>query len=206
MLKADAKTGKIRIDGEIGSYFENGVGSSEFSDMLDAMAGNPLDITIKSDGGDVFEGLSIYNQLKQYPGKVSMTVDALAASIASVIVMAADDLAIHKGSMLMIHNPWTVAAGDAAEFRGVADVLDLIGEQIAGIYAGKSGGNAAEFLEIMTKDTYIAADDAKQMRLVDRIIGEDVEPKPNQTPIAAAAGFANRANAVKRLKIKTLAN
>ena len=201
MIKADAKTGKIRIDGEIGGYFENGIGSSEFSDVLDSMNGLALDLTIKSDGGDVFEGLSIYNQLKNYPATVSITIDALAASIASVIVMAADDLAIHKGSLLMVHNPWVIAAGDAADFRGVADVLDLIGDQIAGIYAERSGKPSETFLEMMTGDTYIDAEAAIELGLVDRMVGESVK-SPKTKPVASAAGFAHRDIAAKRLKLR----
>ncbi|WP_372898362.1 head maturation protease, ClpP-related [Stieleria sp.] len=199
MLTHDKVSGQVRIDGDIGSYFDGGTGSRDFAAMLGEMDGKDLSITIKSDGGDVFEGLSIYNQLKSYPGKVSIVIDALAASIASVIVMAADELSIHEGSMLMIHNPWTVAAGDAKEFRGVADVLDLIGEQIAGIYAKRSGRDADEFLAIMERDTYIPASEAMALGLVDSVIGDESKPEKPKA-VATAAGFV--ANAKRRLRAR----
>ena len=138
MFDANKDAKLMRVYGPIGSYFEDGISDVDVVQALDLMDGNDIEIMLKSDGGDVFEGISIYNQLKRYPGKVKITVDSIAASIASVIAMSADELYLEsEHSMLMIHNPWTAAMGDATEFRSVADLLDKIGGEIASIYAKK---------------------------------------------------------------------
>jgi ATP-dependent protease ClpP protease subunit len=154
MLNPNYETGRIDMYGEIGSYIDQGISDREIIDILSQMDGRDITISLKSEGGDVFEGLSIYNQLAHYQGNVTIVVDAIAASIASVIAMAADDIAIHENSMLMIHNPWTAAIGDAK----------------AGIYARRSGQDEQIFLDVMETDTYYSAQEALNFGLVDRII------------------------------------
>lgn len=194
--------GKVRMDGEIGDYFENGIAARDVADMLRNAGGDDLTITLKSDGGDVWEGVSIANQIANYEGKVTIEVDAIAASIASVIAVAADELAIHKQSMLMIHNPMTIAAGDAAVFRGVADLLDVIAEQIAGFYSSKSGKPVVDFLEMMKTDTYITDKEALEMGLADRIIDGNYKKQEKRKAVAACASFPKTMRAKMRLKTK----
>lgn len=194
--------GKVRMDGEIGDYFENGIAARDVAEMLQNAGGDDLTITLKSDGGDVFEGLSIYNQISQYSGRVVIEVDAIAASIASVIAMAADELAIHGKSMLMIHNPMTAAAGDAAVFRGVADILDVVAEQIAGVYSDRSGKPVADFLEMMKSDRYITDVEAVEMGLADRIIESGRKSTESRKSLAACASFPSMMRAKMRLKTK----
>ena len=102
-------------------YFGNGVTAKSIHDQLSGMEGDVV-VRLNSPGGDVFQGTAIYNILEQYKGgKVTMVVDGLAASAASVIAMAGH-LTMADNSMLMIHNPWTVAAGDAEELRSNAEL------------------------------------------------------------------------------------
>lgn len=207
MLKSNYETGTIQMYGEIGSYIEEGISDRDLIDILGQMDGQDITISLKSDGGDVFEGLSIYNQLAHYDGKVTIVVDALAASIASVIAMAADDIAIHENSMMMIHNPWTVALGDAKEFRGVADLLDRVAADIAGIYSRRSGRDDKHYLEVMETDTYYSAQEALESGLVDRII--EVGSSKNtqniaaatQKPVVSAAAFPRRNHCERRIRL-----
>lgn len=207
MLKSNYETGKIDMYGEIGSYIEEGISDRDIIDILGQMDGKDITISLKSEGGDVFEGLSIYNQLAHYQGNVTIVVDALAASIASVIAMAADDIAIHENSMLMIHNPWTVAIGDAKEFRGVADLLDRVAADIAAIYARRSGQDDKLFLDVMETDTYYSAQEALDVGLVDRIIApENYKKKKKMSaaaakPIVSAAAFPRRNQCERRIRL-----
>lgn len=194
--------GRVRMDGEIGDYFENGIAARDVAEMLKNAGGSDITITLKSDGGDVWEGMSIANQIAAYEGRVTIEVDAIAASIASVIAVAADDLAIHQQSMLMIHNPMTVAAGDSAAFRGVADLLDVIAEQIAGFYANKSGKPVADFIEMMKTDTYITDKQAVEMGLADSIISGGSRKRSAGNAVAACASFPRAMRAKMRLKAK----
>jgi|DEB0MinimDraft_4_1074332.scaffolds.fasta_scaffold18679_2 ATP-dependent Clp protease protease subunit len=207
MLKSNYETGTIQMYGEIGSYIEEGISDRDLIDILGQMDGQDITISLKSDGGDVFEGLSIYNQLAHYDGKVTIVVDALAASIASVIAMAADDIAIHENSMMMIHNPWTVALGDAKEFRGVADLLDRVAADIAGIYSRRSGRDDKHYLEVMETDTYYSAQEALESGLVDRIIevGSSKSTQniaaATQKPVVSAAAFPRRNHCERRIRL-----
>lgn len=207
MLKANYETNTIQMYGEIGSYLDGGISDRDLIDILDEMGGQDVLISLKSDGGDVFEGLSIYNQLAHYQGQVTIVVDALAASIASVIAMAADDIAIHENSMLMIHNPWTVALGDAKEFRGVADLLDRVAADIAGIYSRRSGADEKHYLEIMETDKYYSAQEALDAGLVDRIIevgagkkGQNIAAATKK-PVVSASAFPRRNQCERRIRL-----
>lgn len=203
MFEFNAEIGTVRLYGEIGDYFEDGISERDVIKGLDLMGGQDITISMKSDGGDVFQGLSIYNQLVNYSGKVSIVIDGIAASIASVIAMAGDDIAIHSNSMLMIHNPWTVAMGDATEFRGVADLLDKIGSEIAAVYANSSGRDKEYFVELMSTDTYFTADEALESGLVDRIVTHKKEGAvKNETAesISCVAAFPKRIAAKHKLR------
>ena len=191
----EVKDNELRLYGEIGGYFEGGISAKEFGSVLDSASGD-IKLYLNSDGGDVFDGLAIHNQIARYPHDVTVVVDSLAASIASVIAMAADEVVMMPQSFLMIHNPWTAAIGDAGEFRGIADLLDLIGGQIAEIYATKSGQTVGRFLDLMAGETWLTANDAVELGLADRIDGDDDQSIPiaaaSRTPVVAAGGFSRR--------------
>ena len=155
-----------------GGYW--GVSAKEFAQTLDELDENVAEIRVlvNSPGGDVFEGIAIVNALRAHPAKVTAVVEGIAASSASFIAAAADELVMMQNSQLFIHNAWTVALGDAAELRSVADDLEKACDRnIASIYAAKSGDPVDHWLAEMEKDRYLTADEAVAEGLADRIEG-----------------------------------
>lgn len=154
---------EIDIFGDIGVGWLNEDGITPKSvkrQMDDAGEFARLTVRINSPGGNAFDGVAIYNVLRA-PGKpVAVYVDGIAASAASIIAMAGDTITMGKGSMLMLHNPWTIAAGDAKEFRAQADVLDKIGVSMSEIYVDRSGKSKDEVREILEAETWMSAQEA----------------------------------------------
>lgn len=123
----------------------------------------------------MYEGLAIYNQLKRHKAHKTVIVDGFACSIASVIAMAGDKVIMPKTSMLMIHNAWTCAAGNAKELRKVADDLDIMSETIAHAYLEKSAGKITpeELNEMLDNETYLKAEDCLKYGLCDSLGQEE---------------------------------
>ena len=144
-------------------------------ELLNGIDNNaPLNIYINSSGGSVFAGISIYNILKRHNGFVTVNIDGVAASIASVIAMAGDTIKMPAGSTLMIHKPWGILAGNAFEMRKFADTLDILEENILCIYKGKlrEGKSLETVSELMEKETYLTADMAAEIFLIDKTDGK----------------------------------
>ncbi|WP_257131268.1 head maturation protease, ClpP-related [Bacillus wiedmannii] len=153
-------------------YFPEDVSSNTFKDDLDALGEvSTLNLHVNSPGGSVFEGIAIYNMLKRHKAKVNVYIDALAASIASVIAMAGDTIYMPKNSMLMIHNPWTWTEGNAAELRKAADDLDRIGNSSKQTYLQKVGDKLTDekLQEMLDAETWLSADEAFEYGLCDVI-------------------------------------
>jgi ATP-dependent protease ClpP protease subunit len=129
--------------------FGESVNPKQIADELKAYNGKDVTVRINSPGGSVTDGLAIYNLLNQYDGNVTCIVDGLAASMASVVAMAADDLQMPKGSFLMIHNPWIMSAGDSKQLRKDADVLENMRETLAKIYSFKTEKDIDEIKAIV---------------------------------------------------------
>lgn len=132
-----------------------------------------IDLFINSPGGDVFEGLAIYNTLKDHPAPVHVSVRGLAASAASYIAMAGDHIQMGAGTFMMIHNAWTWMGGNAQELRKQAALLDKIDSSIAGLYAKRSGRDIKQFEKAMAAETWYTAEDAVTNGLADRVAGAD---------------------------------
>ena len=115
---------RITIMDVIGEDFFGGVSSRQISAALRRVGDNDVRVTVNSPGGNYFEGLAIYNLLREHPFKVTIEVVGMAASAASVIAMAGDEIRIAKAGFLMIHNVWTVAMGDKNEMREAADLME----------------------------------------------------------------------------------
>lgn len=128
-------------------------------------------VRINSPGGDAFDGIAIYNALKRHAekGKVTVEVDGLAASAASIIAMAGDQIIVAKGAMLMIHCAWSFTIGDAGEHEKRASMLSKLDTQIAGVYAARSKKSEAECLELMQDETWMGADEAVELGFADSI-------------------------------------
>lgn len=165
-----AQGNELMLYGAIGSYFDE-LDGKKVIEQIKSMKG---DITVKvnSPGGDVFDGIAIMNALKEHgkeKGKVTVIVEALAASIASVIAVgAADELIMSEGSYLMIHNPWTFAIGDAAELEQTAGVLRQLAGTLASIYSRKTGKDKEEMQAMMDAETWIDAAAALELGFADK--------------------------------------
>jgi ATP-dependent protease ClpP protease subunit len=157
---------QVMLYNEIGFF---GTSAADFNDQMDSIDG-PIDLYINSPGGEIFDGLSIFNQLLRHPD-VSVYIDGIAASAASFIAMAASPgkLGMAKTAKMMIHNGQAFAAGDAADLRKMAQVLDAETANIASIYADRTGRSAGDFLTMMAAETWLDAQQACVEGLADYV-------------------------------------
>lgn len=164
---ADNETEVVIYD-EIGYW---GVTAKQFiSEFKKIPAGNTVLLRVNSPGGDVFDGLAIYNVIARHPGAVKATIDGLAASMASVIVMAANEITMPDNAYMMIHNPWGISIGDAEEMIKTADLLGKLAGTLADTYAKRSGQDAEKIAELMNEETWLTAAEAKELGLADNVI------------------------------------
>ncbi|GAC1532517.1 MAG: hypothetical protein NVS3B1_26320 [Marmoricola sp.] len=155
-----------------GGYF--GVSANEVRQAIEDLGTvSAIHLHINSPGGEVTEGMAIKNILASCGVPVTAIVDGLAASIASVIAVCADELVMMPNSELMMHDAWGAIAGPAADFRDFANVLDKVSDDIAGVYAAKSGGDAAEWRAKMQTSLWLMADEAVEMGLADSVGGSE---------------------------------
>ena len=176
-----------------------GISALQFSEQLAQVDGKKVTVRINSPGGDVFDGIAIYNQLVQHNGGVDVIIDGIAASAASIIAMAGDSIKMAETSQLMIHDAWTVAMGNEQVLREIADVLEKIDDQIAGVYAARTGRRKKTWRDIMNKDSYFGPEEAVEANLADGIIqsnkrrpkaeAETPKSEPAQQPKAVAPGL-----------------
>jgi ATP-dependent Clp protease protease subunit len=167
-------------DSEERTLYLNGVISDEtwwgdeitpkiFKDELEAGSGN-VTVWINSPGGDVFAAAQIYNMLMDYKGRVTVKIDGLAASAASVIAMAGGDVYMSPVSMLMIHNPSTIAIGDSEEMLRAKALLDEVKESIINAYELKSGLARTKLSHLMDAETWMNANKAIELGFADKIL------------------------------------
>jgi ATP-dependent protease ClpP protease subunit len=160
---------EIYIYDEIGYW---GTASNDFVKDLALLADEPrLVINMNSPGGDVFDGIAIYQALLDHPAEVVVKVNGLAASIASVIAMAGDRVIMGARSQIMIHEGFTFASGDSATMRKTADMLDRISDNIAAVYADRAGGDQSMWRDRMREETWFSAEEAVAAGLADEIEG-----------------------------------
>jgi len=173
--KTDGTVATLRLYDPIDSWGEWwGVSAKEFTRVLDELPEDTQEIRvlINSPGGEVWEGIAIMNALRSHPAKITAVVEGIAASSASFIAVAADELVMMQNSQLYIHNAWMMAIGDAADLRDTADVLETTYDRnIAGVYAAKSGDSVEHWLTEMDKDRFLTAEEAVAEKLADRIEG-----------------------------------
>lgn len=164
---------EIDIYGDIGaSWWGDSVTAAQFvKDLREVTAAN-ITVRINSYGGSVVDGIAIYNAIKRHSAKVTVSIDGLAASIASLIAMAGDEVEIADNAMIMVHAPWGGAYGNATELRAYADLLDTWAQAMSGSYAAKTGKTKDEILALLTdgEDHWYSAQDALDFGLVDRIV------------------------------------
>lgn len=171
---ADAGVTVVRIYDEIGYW---GVTADQFARDLDAVTTDTIEVQINSPGGDVFDGIAIYNTLRTHPANVVTRVDGIAASAASVISQAGDHRLMVEASQMMIHEAWGVAVGSADELRSFADLIDQQSDVLASIYASRSGGEVAKFRELMSAETWLTDQAAVDLGLADEVMTPNVEAR-----------------------------
>jgi ATP-dependent protease ClpP protease subunit len=167
--KADGVT-DIHIFDEIGeSFWGGGVSSSAFVEQLNAVATPQINLHINSVGGNFFDGVAIMNSLRDHDAKVVVHVDGLAASAASVIAMAGDEIVMNLGSQMMIHEAHGGAHGPAETMQEMVSALNSSSESMASIYAERAGGTPAEWRTAMKAETWYTAQEAVDAGLADRV-------------------------------------
>ena len=156
----------VYIFNDIGTF---GVSAQGFVEEIKEYEGKELAIHINSLGGEVFEGMAIYSIIQRRKAKTTVYIEGIAASIASVIALAADEVVMSENSLLMIHNAWGGTQGDASDMRKQADVLDKITNEIAEIYVKQTNIPYDEIIRMMSEETWLTAEEAVAMGFVDSI-------------------------------------
>lgn len=193
---------KLNINGVVGQD----VLADDFVAQLSEYSGQDIVISMNSEGGAVDQGLQIYNALMAHEGHVTVHVNVLAASIASVIMSAADKVVMNSNAKVMVHRAWTVAMGNTKDFQTMANLLDMLDQDIAAVYAERSGKDAEEWLVLMDNETYMTAEHALEMGIIDEVnqIKRDRKKsaKNEAKPLAGLAMAQAKAAAIRvRLKL-----
>jgi ATP-dependent Clp protease protease subunit len=171
-IRASGKALEVYLYDYIGGWL-GGITPQRLADDLKAAGKvDTINVRINSPGGDVFDGITIFNQLRRHPAKVMVDVDGLAASIASVIAMAGDTVRMADNAMFMIHDPMSGQFGTAEELRKQADLLDQVRDNLLDTYFGKTGGDRAQISELMAAETWMTASQAKQHGFIDEVTQE----------------------------------
>ena len=170
---------RVDIYEEIGGW---GVSAAEFVQQLRAIATPEIHLHVNSPGGSVFDGVAIFNALAQHPARVFAFVDGLAASAASFIVQAADEVVMNPGSMMMVHDAIGMTWGNAFDHTTMAGLLAQVSDSIAELYAMRAGGTAQSWRAVMEKDggegQWYTAEQAVEAGLADRVHGAAPDPDP----------------------------
>tara|TARA_R110000764_G_scaffold129866_2_gene217615 strand:+ start:1133 stop:2128 length:996 start_codon:yes stop_codon:yes gene_type:complete len=156
----------VYLFNDIGTF---GITAQNFIDEIKEYEDTELNIHINSLGGEVFEGMAIYSIIQRRKAKTTVYIEGIAASIASVIALAADEVIMSENSLLMIHNAWGGTQGEAKDMRKQAEILDKITNEIAEVYVKKSGIPYNEVIRMMDEETWLTAEEAVALGLVDSI-------------------------------------
>jgi len=176
-IRARGTGAEVLIYDEIGAY---GVSAKGFLAELGALPdGVPIDLRLNSPGGSVFDAVAIYNALQRHDGTITVWIDGVAASAASYVAMAGDEIVMPKNAFLMIHDPSGLVLGTAAEMREMADTMDKIAGGMIRGYATRSGRTEEEIAALMAAETWFDADAALEAGLATRMI----------EPVRIAASF-----------------
>ena len=151
------------------SWLDDDVTPQLFKDELESGTGD-IEVWLDSPGGDVMAATQIYNMLKNYKGKVTVKIDSLAASAASVVAMAGDEILMSPLSLMLVHNPLTIAAGNVNDMQKAIDMLDEVKESIINAYELKTGLSRAKISHLMDCETWLSAKKAVELHFADGIL------------------------------------
>ncbi|MCN7823459.1 Clp protease ClpP [Escherichia coli] len=163
----DDSPAELLIYGYIGEFDE--VSSSDIVNKLKDISSNTISVKINSYGGSVFTAQAILSSLKRHKANITVYIDGIAASAATIIAMAGDKIIIPSNAMMMIHNPWTFAAGDADELRDIAEMMDKIRNSILSAYKEKTGLSEDKLIELMDQETWLNAEEAVELGFADEV-------------------------------------
>ena len=182
-IKDSDETRTLRLEGPIDeeSFWGDEITPQMFRDELNAGEGD-VTVWINSPGGNVFAAAEIYTMLKDYKGSITVKIDAIAASAASVVAMAGDTVQMSPVAMLMIHDPSTVAMGNTKDMETAIEVLNAVKESIINAYASKSGLSHARIANLMSNETWMNAKKAVELGFADEILFSKKEDEPDSDP------------------------
>ena len=186
-VRNEGEPAVLVLNGEISdeTWFGDEVTPKLFKDDLDKCQGD-ISVWINSPGGDVFAAAQIYNMLMDYPHNVTIKIDGLAASDASVIAMAGTEVQMSPVAMMMIHNPMTVAIGDSAEMQRAIGMLDEVKESIMNAYEIKTGLTRAKISHLMDAESWFNAKKAVELGFADKILfSEEAEDMGDEKALEA---------------------
>ncbi|MDT0133495.1 head maturation protease, ClpP-related [Providencia huaxiensis] len=185
-IRAASSANTISVLDVIGEdYWGEGVTAKCISGALRAIGNNDVVVNINSPGGDMFEGLAIYNLLRAHSGKVTVNILGIAASAASIIAMAGDEIHMGRGAFLMIHNCWSIGVGNRHDFAKLAADLEPFDKSMADIYVARSGQSESVVSKMMDDETYIASSDAIAKGFADGLLAADEINDGDESPQAA---------------------
>ena len=182
-IKDSDDTRTLRLEGPIDeeSFWGDEITPQMFRDELNAGEGD-VTVWINSPGGNVFAAAEIYTMLKDYKGSITVKIDAIAASAASVVAMAGDVVQMSPVAMLMIHDPSTIAMGNTKDMEKAIEVLTEVKESIINAYAAKSGLSHARIANLMSNETWMNAKKAVELGFADEILFAKKDDEPNSDP------------------------
>ena len=162
-------------------------------DALENIESNDIDIHINSYGGSAFAGIAIKSYIEGLGKNITVYVDAIAASAASVVAMSGNKIKMNPSAMLMIHKAWTYAAGNSDELLKQAEMLEKVDKSILEAYVGKFNGSREELSQLVTDETWLTADEAFEVGLCDEVIRKDEPQNKYVKPINMVASFVDAA-------------
>lgn len=165
----DSATTEILIYDRIGASWWGGVSAKDFAKDLSAIDSDEIVVRVNSPGGNVYEGIAILNALRSHKARIVVYVDGLAASAASFIAMAGDEIIMRRNSELMIHDAWGFCEGNAEEMRRAAADLDRVSNNIASVYHDRAGGTVDDWRNVMRNEVWYSGSEAVDAGLADRV-------------------------------------
>lgn len=188
--KVESESPELLIYGTLAneSWYEDDVTAMAFQEELKEHSGKDIVLRINSPGGDVHAGVAIFSLLQDHKGFKTCKIDGLAASAATIPPMACDKVIMSQAATMMIHNPWTLAVGDANEMQNVIDQLNEIREGIVSAYANKTGMERDQIIDLMDAETWMSAEKAVELGFADQIENKITDLKQPSNYL-----FSNRA-------------
>jgi ATP-dependent Clp protease protease subunit len=179
-------------------WFGDGFSTSKLSGILRSIGPRDITVNINSPGGNVFDGLAMYDLLREHQAKVTVRVRGIAASAASVIAMAGDEIQIATGSMMMVHKAWGVIIGNADDYQEAVTVFGQIDKSLASVYATRTGMTEEQIMSMLagpnrrSDGTWLTAAEAVEMKFADAEYTDEIEPSASVAPNARDAIVARR--------------